>query len=391
MPSHFKRDRFFWVIALQTFVGNLFLGGFGPAQPLLRADQGTSLAIAGLHGTAMGIASILAGLATPYIAHKYGRTNGGWIGMGFFAVGVALFVTFDAVQITLLAAFIAGFGFSNIINSFVTSMNYHFKKDAPHAIGQANGIASFGYVVGTAIVGLIATYSRDQWRLGVAVALPAGLLLFLTSRKVTRTSVVEESTGPQGGRLSRAFWIGWFGFIASISLEFATTFWAAALVQDRTGASPAIATVAIMALGAGMGIGRWYGGRWLHRFTIDRQLFIVLAVELFGFMVLWTSHSMLLSLIALFINGLGISMQFPIQSLRMISMSDNRPDLAIGRTSLAAGIAIAGAPFLLGILGDNIGISRAYLMVPVLVVITALIAKLSPASISHSKLDELEI
>ena len=62
MPHSFTRDKTFWAIALQVTILNFFLGGFGPAQPLLRADQGTSLTIAGLHGTAMGIAGICAGL-----------------------------------------------------------------------------------------------------------------------------------------------------------------------------------------------------------------------------------------------------------------------------------------------------------------------------------------
>ena len=56
MSKSFHRDRFFWVVAVQTAVVNFYLGGFGPAQSLLRADQGTSLTIAGLHGTAMGVA-----------------------------------------------------------------------------------------------------------------------------------------------------------------------------------------------------------------------------------------------------------------------------------------------------------------------------------------------
>ncbi len=38
MPAKLNRDSFFWTIALQTVVVNFFLGGFGPAQPLLRAD-----------------------------------------------------------------------------------------------------------------------------------------------------------------------------------------------------------------------------------------------------------------------------------------------------------------------------------------------------------------
>jgi hypothetical protein len=47
--------------------------------------------------------------------------------------------------------------------------------------------------------------------------------------------------------------------------------------------------------------------------------------------------------------------------------------LAIGKSSLAAGLAIGGAPFLLGVLGDSLGISRAYIMVPVLIAIAMII------------------
>ena len=79
MPHVVKRDSYFWTIALQTFAVNFFLGSFGPSQPLLRADQHTSLTIAGLHGTAMGIASICAGLLNPHLAHRFGRDNTAWI------------------------------------------------------------------------------------------------------------------------------------------------------------------------------------------------------------------------------------------------------------------------------------------------------------------------
>jgi predicted MFS family arabinose efflux permease len=91
---------------------------------------------------------------------------------------------------------------------------------------------------------------------------------------------------------------------------------------------------------------------------------------------------MVISLICLFVIGLGISMQFALAAIRLVSFSDNRPDLAVGKSSLAAGIAIGGAPFLLGFLGDNFGISRAYIMVPVLIAIAFVIIVLTP---SHSE------
>jgi predicted MFS family arabinose efflux permease len=381
MSKNFQRDRFFWVVAIQTAIVNFYLGGFGPAQSLLRADQGTSLTIAGLHGTAMGIASIFAGWANPHIAHKFGRNKAGWIGLSIFIVGITLFVISPPVYITIPATLITGFGVSVVINTMLTKMSAHYGKAAEVAIPQANGVASVGFVIGTALIGTIAIAYPGLWRIGLLLALPVSVLLFLVGREKDKEDHVPDSHGPQGGKLSRQFWISWFGFVACISSEFATSFWAAALLKDRVGSTAAISTVAIVALGTGMGIGRWYGGLVLKRFALDTQLLLIIAIQFFGFLGFWLSHTMLISLMCLLVAGLGISMQFALSSIRLIGLSDGRPDLAIGRASLAAGTAIAGAPFLLGILGDNFGISRAYIMVFVLIAMAFVVIKLIPSKV----------
>ncbi len=379
MPKTFQRDRFFWVVATQTAIVNFYLGGFGPAQSLLRADQGTSLTIAGLHGTAMGVASIAAGYANPHLAHKYGRAKSQWIGLGIFLVGLFLFVISPPVILTIPATLIAGFGTSMVINTMLSSMSHHYGKAAEVAIPQANGIASVGFVTGTALIGTIASLYPNFWRLGLLLAIPVALILVLVGREKEVEEHVPDESGPQSGKMSAKFWLAWFGFVACISSEFATSFWSAALLKDRVGSSAAISTVAIVALGTGMGVGRWFGGLVLKNFKLDNQLLGLVALQFIGFVAFWLSHSMIISLICLFIIGLGISMQFALAAIRLVSFSDNRPDLAIGKSSLAAGIAIAGAPFLLGFLGDNFGISRAYIMVPVLIVIAFIIIKLTPS------------
>ncbi len=389
MSKSFHRDRFFWIIATQTAIVNFYLGGFGPAQSLLRADQGTSLTIAGLHGTAMGVASIFAGYANPYIAHRLGRTRAGWTGLAIFTLGLTLFVISPPVFLTLPATLITGFGTSMVINAMLTSMSHYFGNEAQVAIPQANGIASIGFVTGTALIGTIAIISPGLWRIGLLFAIPVAITLFLVSRDTTAEEYVRDAAGPQEGGLSRRFWISWVGFTACISSEFAVSFWAAALLKDRVGSTAAISTVAIVALGTGMGIGRWYGAVLLRRFVLDTQLLGTIALQFLGFVCFWLSHSMILSLISLFVIGLGVSMQFALASIRLIAFSDGRPDLAIGRTSLAAGIAIAIAPFLLGVLGDNFGISRAYLMVPVLIIIAFTIVKLVPAQQAMNVTHEL--
>jgi predicted MFS family arabinose efflux permease len=384
MPKSFQRDRFFWVVAVQTAIVNFYLGGFGPAQSLLSADQSTSLAIAGLHGTAMGVASIFAGWANPRIAHRYGRSKASWIGLSIFIAGLVLFVVSPPVYITIPATLITGFGVSLVINTMLTKMSSHYGKAAEVAIPQANGIASVGFVTGTALIGIIAIAFPDLWRVGLLLAIPVALILFLLGREKDEDEHVPDEEGPQGGKLSRNFWIAWFGFVACISSEFATSFWAAALLKERVGSTAAISTVAIVALGTGMGIGRWYGGLVLGRLKLDTQLLSVIALQFVGFLGFWLSHNMIISLVCLLAVGLGISMQFALSSIRLIGLSDGRPDLAIGRASLAAGTAIAGAPFLLGILGDKFDISRAYIMVFVLIAIAFVIVKVIPSKVTEA-------
>ena len=389
MSKSFHRDKFFWVTATQTAIVNFYLGGFGPAQSLLRADQGTSLTVAGLHGTAMGVAAIFAGYANPHIAHRFGRTRAGWIGLGIFSIGLTMFVVFPPVVLTLPATLITGFGTSMIINNMMTSMSHHYGKAAAVAIPQANGISSVGFVLGTGLIGGIAVLFPSLWRIGLLIAIPVALALFLIGRNKDVDDHVPDEAGPQRGKLSRRFWISWIGFVACISSEFAVSFWAAALLKDRVGSTAAVSTVALVGLGVGMAVGRWYGGLFLKRFTLDTQLLISIAVQFLGFVVFWLSHIMFISAISLFIIGLGVSIQFALASIRLISFSDERPDLAIGQTSLAAGIAIAAAPFLLGVLGDSFGISRAYIMVPILIAIAFAIVKFVPSHPEKALLNEL--
>lgn len=383
-----KRDRVFWAIAFQVAVVNFYLGGFGPAQPLLRSQQHTSLTIAGLHGTAMGFASILAGLVSPKLVHRFGRATTSWIGLAIFSAGILMFVFSPPVQLTLVATLIAGFGTSTVVVAMVTQLSHHFPKHPSSAVSQASGISSVGYVIGTLTVGAIAGTSFN-WRIGLLLAIPASAILYFATRSVIATEHIPDEAGPQRGKLNRKFWISWIGFVACISSEFATTFWAAALLRNRVGSSAAISTICIVALGSGMGLGRWFGPHLLKRATLDGQLKAVMFTQFLGFATLWFSHTLSVSLAALLFVGVGISMQFALAAQRLIGFSEDRPDLAIGRSSLGSGVAIAAAPFVLGVLGDHLGISQAYLMVPVLIIIAFSTIVAIPSA--HSTQDGLSL
>jgi cyanate permease len=131
-------------------------------------------------------------------------------------------------------------------------------------------------------------------------------------------------------------------------------------------------------------------GQILFKLHLDQQLLTVIAIQFIGFGIFWFSHIFAVSMVGLFLIGVGISTQFALASLRLIDLSDNRPDQAIGLSSLAAGIAIALAPFALGLLDDQFGISRAYIMVPVLIAIAYIVVLAIPTHVSRKKVHEAE-
>jgi len=375
--SKLKRDSLFWTVAGQATILNFFLGGFGPAQPLLREEQGTSLTIAGLHGTMMGIAAIVAGFIHPKLNHKYGRRNTSWLGLLIFTLGLPFFALGPSVQVTLPAVLFSCVGFNFVILNMVTLLSHHYPETPDLAVSQSNGINAVGFVFGTVLVGTLASIGVS-WRFGLLLCIPAAFLLYIYGKD----KIVDnhDSDAPkQSGKLGIKFWIAWFGFFATISSEFATSFWSAALLSNRTGASAAFSTLCVAALGTGFGIGRWFIPIWMRKTLLDTRLKTILSIQLISFMLYWLSHNLIFSLIMLLFVGIGISGQFPMTMVRILKLSENKPDLAMGKSAYAAGLAIALAPFMLGFLGDRIGISKAYLMVPVLILISFAVILLVPS------------
>jgi len=347
MPRSAVRDRFFWQVAFQTVAINMFLGGFGPSQGLLREDQGTTGAQAGLHGTALGVAAIAAGALNSRLAHRFGRVKLSWLGLALFCAGLIAFILYPTYPTTLISIFVAGFGSSTVINSSLTMLNHHAGKKAAITISQANAVSSVGFITGTLLIGTIATNYPDKWRLGLFLVIPFSLFVYLFVRDKNYVDQVAAEQKRQQGKMSLRFWISWVGFVACM-------------------------------------------GQILYRLHLDQQLLAVIGLQFTGFAIFWFSHIYAVSIFGLFLIGAGISTQFALASLRLIELSDGRPDHAVGLSSLAAGIAIALSPLALGLLDDQFGISRAYIMVPVLIAIAFIVVVVIPTNVSQRKVHEAE-
>jgi Na+/melibiose symporter-like transporter len=269
---------------------------------------------------------------------------------------------------------------------------------SPLVLGAALG-AGFGWVVGivacliaalAALAGLVVAdrmTARSEPDPAAGLEVAAG-----GSRELGVEPALEPVAGPgvepapsnaakRGRRLPRVFWSAMVGLFAAVATEFALNYWGSTLIQEQTGASASSATAAMAAVVTGLAIGRTVGSGLTRRLGPHRMLLGGFGLALVGFGVLWMASTVPQSVVGLFVAGLGIATLFPLLLDRGIVLSAGHPDLALARSSLVLGIAVATAPFALGALGSVMPVRMALLLVPVIVVVGLLgVATSRPAT-----------
>ncbi len=282
---------------------------------------------------------------------------------------MVLYCATHSLALTLLGALAAGTFGGMIVNVHGAALVDRHGDAAPAAVMEANGFAAGWGLLAPLMLGFFAGLgsSGPTWRGGLLLVVPLALGLAWLLRGETMTSGDATQPIERGAHLPRTFWLAWGATVACIALEFVMTFWASDLLQQRAGMAKGSATAAISAVVLGLAVGRLLGSRLAIRWQPDSLLLCALGVNLVGFLVFWTSSVAWLSVSALFVVGLGLSMQYPLCVVRVIAASAGHPDLAASRLSLGSGLAVGVAPFTLGFLADHYGTSRAYLFVPGLV------------------------
>ncbi len=339
--------------------------------PLIGADLGVSSAVAGLHGTALAVGTVIAGLVNPAAVRRWGRRGTIYLGVGIVVLGVALITASGALWGTLSGATLAGCGGTLLINVANAALSERHGRAASAAITEANGLG--------ALVGAIAPFT-----LGVLIAAGAGwqpallVVIVLLAGVVVAMPVLAKPSGgtPNRGRaaaLPIKYWWAWGVLVALIAVEFSYSVWAATLVAERTGVPIGTATGTLTVLILCLGIGRVLGARLALHFPAGALLMASLVVTLAGWLVLWTSTSVTVAVVGLGVSGFGMALHFPLGVSRSLEAAAGQTDVASGRLAIGAGLAIGLAPFVLGALTDAVGVVWAFLVVPVLLGAAALL------------------
>ncbi|GAA3392195.1 MFS transporter [Cryptosporangium minutisporangium] len=396
-----------------------YIYGFGPVVPLLRDEQDTSRAVASVHGTALAVGALAAGVLYPLLARRIGRMRTLWSSLVTLALGIVVLVAVpSAPPATIAATLFCGIAGSVLVNVAAPALlDVHGPELSGAALAEGNAIATGTGLVAPLAVGLSIDLGYG-WRPALVVASvlagaivvvarltrarprpvpvghpdarqqpnpgqPAAPELAATGRTETwrtetgRTEMGPTETGPtETGpaavpgparrAMPRRYWIAWGVTLCCIAAEFATTLWASDVVRSRTGASAALATAAVTAVVGGMCAGRIVGAALAARYPGSVLLLPALAVALAGTGVFWLATGPVLAVIGLAFCGLGLGPLFPLALDLALQASEGQSDRAAGYSSYAAGLAIGGGPFVLGAVADHVGPHGAFLVVPAL-------------------------
>ncbi|MBG0814744.1 sugar MFS transporter [Planomonospora sp. ID82291] len=363
------RDRATWLVYLQLGVFATYLYGLSAVLPLLRLDLGLTQAVAGLHGTAMAAGAVLTGLALPRLTRAIGRRAVTWTGLAGMNAGVLLVLSGGVLPVTLLGYAVAGGMASIMLYSGMAVLSDHHGPAGPAAISEANAVC---VTVGVAVPFLVslAAQSALGWRAALLATPVASVLLVLAMGRVRFPGAGPAADGAApvaGRRFGGRFYLAGTVLFCCVAMEFCFNLWAAKLVADQTGLSPAVAATALTAFTAGMAVGRWGGARLALR-VAPAALFVgALALTGAGWAVFWASGNPVVSYLGLVLSGTGVALHFPLALSRLLAASGGRPDRASAVASVFSGLAIGAGPFVLGALADGFGAQRAFLMVPVLI------------------------
>jgi fucose permease len=367
------RDRLTWITYGQLAIFGYFIYGFGPVVPLLRDEQNTTRAIASLHGTALAVGAIVGGTITPWLVDRFGRGRLMWVGEAGLVVSVLGLWTAHALPATLTWVVIASLSGTFVVNGVAAILTEHHGAAGSAAISEANAVAAAVGTISPLIVGGSVAVGLG-WRPGLAglVLAVAGLALVAAAFRV-RASGPPRATAHRGRRrpLPRRYWLAWVSLVATGSVEMSLSLWVGDVLRAHAGVRPAVAAAAMSAVVGGMLVGRLAGARLLLRLAAPKVLLAALAVCAVGFTVFWLATAPWLALVGLLVCGLGVSLHYPLGIALAVQHSAGQPDLAAGRSTYAIGLDFGIAPFGLGALADRIGPHPAFLLVFVMLAVSA--------------------
>jgi len=362
------RDRRTWAAYLLLGLFAYIETSIGPVMPFLRAELDLSYSVASLHFSAFATGAIISGLVGERVVRRIGRGTALWGGIAGMSAGALLIAFSPVVAGTILGTFIMGLlGTISLMANQAVLADIHGAQRTI-ALAESNVAATTCAVLAPLIVGSLAA-SGLGWPLALVLTAPWALGLWLVFRQVRFPDVQPaQAAGRAATTLPRAFWMLAVVLFLVSSVEWCMAYWGAEFLASVVGLEPALAASAMTLFFVAMVGGRLIGSRLAWRFASANLLYGALAIALVGFLLFWLGSGAALSLIGLFVAGLGIANFYPLTVGVATGAVPELIDTATARLAVAGGSALLLAPFVVGAIADLVGMRWGFgIVAPLLI------------------------
>lgn len=362
-PPPFVRDPGTWASYLLLGYFSFVLSTFGGVLPSLRLELGLSFSGASQHSSLFALGLLLASLGGERLARRFGAAWPLWGGALGMAVGVALVLGARSVLWSLTGFFLMGLLGALTLIQVSAELSANHGPNRTRALSEANVLASFCAVLAPLTISG-ATALGLGWRVGMATA-PLFLLLVLA--RFWRVPFARPQRGPAGRPtpLPPRYWRFWTTVLLCVAAEFGVIFWAVEFLGGGA-TGRAAAPLGLSGFFLAMLLGRTLGTRLAGRLEAQVVVLASLGLALGGFLAYWLGAWAWLQLAGLFVTGLGIANLYPFVVSLALGAVAGPLEAASARISLASGLAILVAPFMLGALADLTTLRSAQALLPLL-------------------------
>jgi predicted MFS family arabinose efflux permease len=358
------RTRLTWYAYLLSGFFTFIISLQGNIIPFLRDEQQLSYGIVSLHPSALAGGMMATGLFTARAVATIGRRWTCLLGLagcigGLLAICAAHNAAFSIAGCALVG--LTGGMLPGVVGGLLADL-HHGSRD--QAFTEC-GAVTYGCAITANLATGVAAGFAFGWRSALLFGVICGLMLAaffwrdaMPEAPRRRLSAAE--------RVPPASWAYLIMLGLGVALEMTMLLWSPAYLEQVAGFSRSAAVIAAAAFPAAMLFGRSAGSVLVRRTPPTILYPATLCLIAPGFLAYWGGFSAAVTVFGLFVAGLAIALLYPLSLSFAVGAAGSAGAAASARSGLAAGTAVLTAPFALGAMADQVGLSRAYLITPIL-------------------------
>ena len=358
----YRRDRVTGLAVIFNSTLTAFQVGLGAVMPIVRDNLGMSLSVASLHFTIMAVFGMLSSHLTATVSRTLGRRRTILFSIGATGFGLLLFCAARNIEISLLAAVVIGSsGSFGVIVTQAEVFDHHRWHRATASAELTLTVSAAMFIMTIGAAPLVSW--TGSWRLVLLMPALISLGSFVVIGPIQFSDHKRTRSGRSQGTMTPLAWLFCVLIIAQSAFEWCYGYLGAEFMNKAGGLSKSAAAATMIFYYAGLVLGRMLLLQAVRRFTSLQLLLASFATASIGFLLLAAAPTTLAKCSGLFCSGLGISLTFPMISSLAAASFPQATDWILSRIYTAGGLAVAVAPFVIGTLGDAVGIGTSFWVV----------------------------